>query len=261
MGEEARDDRFFEYYSEQSQTPETLQRFRAIREVVMRCRRRAGLPTGGLDVADVGCGAGTQSIMWALEGDRVHGMDINEKLVGLARERARQRGTSADFRIGSATRLPWDSTSMDVCLLPELLEHVAEWEPVLDEAVRILRPDGTLYLSTTNWLCPRQQEFDLPMYSWYPPPLKRHYEKLAVTTRRELVNFAQYPAVHWFSFFGLRKALLTRGMRLAWDRFDVMDLEPKGGVSRAVVGAIRTVYPLRLLAHVATPYTVVVAFK
>jgi len=260
VGDEARD-RFVDYYAEQSQSPETMGRFRAIRDVVMRCRRRAGLSTGDLDVADVGCGAGTQSIMWAIEGDRVHGMDINEKLVELARERARQQGATADFRIGSATRLPWESTSMDVCLLPELLEHVTDWEPCIDEAVRVLRPGGTLYISTTNWLCPKQQEFELPMYSWYPPPLKRYYEKLAVTTRGDLVNHAKYPAVHWFSFFGLRRELLARGMSDAWDRFDIMDLDSKSGLSKAVVGAVRAIYPLRVLAHVATPYTVVVAVK
>jgi 2-polyprenyl-3-methyl-5-hydroxy-6-metoxy-1,4-benzoquinol methylase len=254
-------DRFVDYYAEQSQSAETIERFRAIRDLVMRCRNRVGLATSGLDVADVGCGAGTQSIMWAIEGDRVHGMDINEKLVALARERTRQRGANAEFSVGSATRLPWAAASMDVCLLPELLEHVAEWEPCLDEAVRVLRPDGTLYLSTTNWLCPKQQEFDLPLYSWYPPPLKRYYEKVSVTTRPELVSHAQYPAVHWFSFFQLRRALLARGMRLAWDRFDVMDLQSKSASSKAVVGAIRAIYPLRVLAHIATPYTVVVAFK
>jgi 2-polyprenyl-6-hydroxyphenyl methylase/3-demethylubiquinone-9 3-methyltransferase len=260
VADEARD-RFVDYYAEQSQSPETLDRFRAIRDVVMRCRIRAGLSTRDLDVADVGCGAGTQSIMWALAGDRVHGMDINEKLVELARERARQQGATADFQIGSATCLPWESSSMDVCLLPELLEHVADWEPCIDEAVRVLKPGGTLYVSTTNWMCPKQQEFELPMYAWYPPPLKRYYERLAVTTRRELVNHAKYPAVHWFSFFGLRRALRARGMRDAWDRFDIMDLDSKSGLSKAIVGAIRAIYPLRVLAHVATPYTVVVAVK
>jgi 2-polyprenyl-6-hydroxyphenyl methylase/3-demethylubiquinone-9 3-methyltransferase len=199
--------------------------------------------------------------MWAIEGDRVHGIDINEKLVDLARARAREKGANVVFRTGSATQLPWGTASMDVCLLPELLEHVAEWAPCLDEAVRVLRPGGILYLSTTNWLCPKQQEFELPLYSWYPPPFKRRYERLSVTTRRELVKFAKYPAVHWFSFFGLRRALLARGMRVAWDRFDIMDVESKSGLVKAVVAAIRAVYPLRVAAHVATPYTVVVAVK
>jgi 2-polyprenyl-3-methyl-5-hydroxy-6-metoxy-1,4-benzoquinol methylase len=55
---------------------------------------------------------------------------------------------------------------MDVCLLPELLEHVADWQSCLNEAARVLRPGGLLYLSTTNVLCPRQQEFNLPLYSF-----------------------------------------------------------------------------------------------
>jgi 2-polyprenyl-6-hydroxyphenyl methylase/3-demethylubiquinone-9 3-methyltransferase len=193
--------------------------------------------------------------MWAVEGDRVHGMDINEKLVeGYGARVSRGQRTSAPDRDAPAV-----GVGLDGRVSCRALEHV----PVGALPTRrcVCSSDGTLYVSTTNWLCPKQQEFELPMYAWYPPALKRHYEKLAVTTRRELVNHAQYPAVHWFSFFGLRRALLARGMRDAWDRFDVMDLESKGGLSRAVVAMIRAIYPLRVLAHVATPYTVVVAVK
>jgi 2-polyprenyl-3-methyl-5-hydroxy-6-metoxy-1,4-benzoquinol methylase len=100
---------------------------------------------------------------------------------------------------------------MHVCLLPELLEHVVEWMACLKETARILRPGGVLFLSTTNKLCPSQQEFSLPLYSWYPRPLKRHFEKLAVTKRPELENFARYPAVNWFSFYSLRSELSRLG--------------------------------------------------
>ena len=75
---------------------------------------------------------------------------------------------------------------MDVCLLPELLEHVADWQSCLKEAPRVLRSGGLLYLSTTNVLRPRQEEFNLPLYSWYPGPLKRYCERLAMTTRPAL---------------------------------------------------------------------------
>ncbi len=95
-------------------------------------------------------------------------------------------------------------------MLPELLEHVEDWQTCLNEAVRALRPGGALYLSTTNALNPVQDEFELPFYSWYPGFLKRHYERLAVTTRPELVNHAKYPAVHWFTFFGLKPYLRAR---------------------------------------------------
>ena len=54
-------------------------------------------------------------------------------------------------------------------------------------------------------------EFNLPLYSWYPDPLKRYCERLAVTTRPQVANFDKYPAVNWFSFYELRVFLSRYG--------------------------------------------------
>lgn len=251
-------DPFADYYAEQSLSESTLIRFSSTRDAVLRVLRHAGLADSGLEVADVGCGAGTQAILWARDGHRVHGIDVNETLVGLARKRAAEAGLDIHFDCASAVKLPWQSGSMDVCLLPELLEHVADWQTCLSEAVRVLKPRGLLYLSTTNRLCPVQQEFDLPMYAWYPGWLKRRYERLAVTTRPELVNHAKFPAVNWFDFYGLRRAPALRGFRCL-DRFDVAALGTHGPAARIALAAIRRLAPLRWLAHVATSYTVIFA--
>ncbi|MCI0421788.1 MAG: class I SAM-dependent methyltransferase [Acidobacteria bacterium] len=213
-----------------------------------------------LDVVDVGCGAGTQSAIWAKLGHRVHGIDINQPLVELASERAKQSGLNIDFRVGSAVSLPWPDGSMDVCLLPELLEHVGDWKGVLHECARLLRPDGVLFLSTTNKLCPLQQEFNLPLYSWYPAKLKRYFENLAQSSRPDLANFAKYPAVNWLSFYSLRRELDALGF-LSLDRFDVMDLSKKGATVRICVTCLREVPLLRWLGHVITPFTVVFSVK
>jgi ubiquinone/menaquinone biosynthesis C-methylase UbiE len=252
-------DRFYEYYAQASQTQATVERFASIRAATLRFYAAANPGHSTLDVADIGCGAGTQSLMWASLGHRVHGLDINEPLLALGRQRAEQAGATIDFRAGSAVALPWGDASMDVCLLPELLEHVADWRPCLTEAERILRPGGILYLSTTNKLCPKQQEFTLPLYSWYPGPLKRFYERQAVTTRPEIVNFAKYPAVNWFTFYGLRDVLTPLGF-VCWDRFDIIDERGRTGLARLVVRAARLPV-LRRLAHVATPSLTMLALK
>lgn len=251
---------FFKYYAEQSTTPETVQRFAAIQDMVSRTARAHGLTQPSLNVLDIGCGAGTQSMMWARDGHKVNGLDINGPLVELAMQRAREAQLDIDFRIGTAIELPWKDNSMDVCLVPELLEHVREWEPCVDEFTRVLKPGGVLFLSTNNSLCPVQQEFNLPLYSWYPSFMKRRYEHLAVTTRPELVNYAKYPAVNWFTFFGLRKVLAARGFE-SFDRFDVADPTGRGIGGRLAFGLIRYLPPARVLAHVATPYTLLVAVK
>jgi 2-polyprenyl-6-hydroxyphenyl methylase/3-demethylubiquinone-9 3-methyltransferase len=250
-------DKFFRYYAEQSQSDASARRFSALRDTVIRA---LAFPPGALDVADIGCGPGTQSFLWAELGHRVHGLDVSEHFVVLARERAAAAGRQMEFQIGSASRLPWADGSMDVCLAIELLEHVPDWEQCLDEFTRVLRPGGALFLTTTNVLCPVQQEFDLPLYSWYPRPLKRYFERLVVTRRPELVNHATYPAINWFTFFGLRRELHHRGCQ-ARDRFDVMDTDGKSAPKRLVVRAIRSLPIVRLLAHTTIPTTWVLAIK
>ena len=246
---------FYEYYKKQSLSPQTLQRFEAIAEVVMRVR---GKPPAGqaLDVLDVGCGAGAQCQFWA--GHRYVGIDINEPLVRLARERATEHGMAARFEVGSATLLPFPDAAFDVCLMPELLEHIADWRACLNEAVRVLRPGGMVYISTSNRLCPKQQEFNLPGYSWYPGFAKRYFERRAVTDWPAVANYAKYPAVNWFSFYQLRDYFAAHGF-VSSDRFDFIRLDNKSPRARALVKLLRAVPPLRLLGHVMTPDTVVVA--
>src|SRR5437016_5344870 len=119
-------DPFADYYAEESLSQSTIARFSSTKDAVLRVRRHAGLPCRELLVADVGCGAGTQSILWARDGHRVSGIDINETLIGLARKRAAEAELEIRFECASAVKLPWPRGSMDVCLLPELLEHVVE---------------------------------------------------------------------------------------------------------------------------------------
>ena len=248
---------FVSYYAQQSVTPEAQERSQRIYDVVTKLIARPGET---LDVADIGCGPGAQSMVWALAGHRVSGLDVNEGLLELARQRSAEAGLEIEFRAGTAEALPYADASVDVCLAPELLEHVPNWQVCLREFARILKPGGVMYLSTTNRLCPVQMEYELPLYSWYPAPLKRRYERLAVTTRRELVNYATYPAVHWFTFYELRDFLKAQGVA-SLDRFDMIESDQLGTLPRLAVRTVRAVPPLRWLGHVMTPYTNMLGIK
>ena len=251
-------DDFFKYYEKESASPRTLQRFRDTCDTLLRVYGAAAHRV--LDVVDVGCGAGAPARAWLDHGHRYWGIDINEPLITLARERAVQFDLAARFDVASATALPCADASMDICMLPELLEHVADWQSCVAEAVRVLRPNGLLYINTSSKLCPKQQEFALPLYSWYPAPLKRHIERRAVTDWPAVANFATYPAVNWFSFYQLRDHLAPLGFSCQ-DRFDLIEGAKMGSTGRAVLGTVRTLAPLRWLGHVATPYTLLVGRK
>lgn len=255
------DPNFFDYYEQQSLSQETIQRFSLVRDKALRLIAAGNSSPGSvLQVADIGCGAGTQCRLWASLGHRVHGLDVNAPLIEVAKRRASEAGLDITFDVGSATSLPYADSSMDVALLPELLEHVANWQDCLNEAARIVKPGGLLYLSTTSWLCPMQQEFNLPLYSWYPGFLKRKYERLAVTTRPEIANHCKYPAVNWFSFYALARYLEKHGFR-SMDRFDMIETDNKGALGKAVVALIRALPPLRFFGHVLTPGSIVFAVK
>ena len=194
------DERFVDYYAEQSASERTRQRIENVRRILLKLRSDRGLPTTSLDIVDVGCGAGTQAFAWVREGHRAQGVDISTPLIELARERAAEVPLSAEFHVGSATQLPFADNSSDVVMVSELLEHLPDWEACVNETLRVLRPGGVVYFSTTNRLCPIQQEFALPLYSWYPASLKRYCLRLAVTTHGHWVQYASFPAVNWFTF-------------------------------------------------------------
>lgn len=253
------DEKFFDYYARQSLSASALARFASIKSVVVR-NLSARQREGDIAVADVGCGAGSLSFLWTDPRHKVHGIDVSEALIELAQKRAREGASTAEFTVGSATELPWADASMDVVLIPELLEHVTDWESAVDEAVRVLKPDGLLYLSTTNRLCPKQAEYELPMYSWYPAFLKRRYERLAVTTRPELVNHAKYPAVHWFTYYQLAAYLAQHGFT-SMDRFDLARQVPHGRLGDLAFRLICAVPGARFLGQIATPYSAVLARK
>ncbi|MBV5309189.1 class I SAM-dependent methyltransferase [Chromatium okenii] len=250
---------FVDYYADKSLSDASLQRMEGIVNCIKRNLKKRGI-SERLNVADIGCGAGVMSMMWAKEGHRVYGLDVNAALLDIAKQRASQENLNIDFCLGSATELPWEKESMDVCIAPELLEHVADWETCLREFVRILKPSGVLFVSTTNKLCPIQEEFTLPLYSWYPSLLKHRFENLARTTRPEIAGYATYPAVNWFSFYQLRQEFLKMGMD-SFDRFDIMDIEQKSTYQKYIIHAVISNSILRWLGHVASSGLSMLAIK
>lgn len=250
---------FVDYYARESLSESSINRMKGIFYCIQRNLENRQIKQK-LNIADIGCGVGVMSIMWAQEGHHVYGLDVNEALLEVARQRANDAHLNIEFKLGSATNLPWDDESMDVCIAPELLEHVVEWKDCLTEFSRILKPNGVLFISTANKLCPKQQEFNLPFYSWYPSILKHYFENLARTTRPDIAGYAKYPAVNWFSFYQLRDEFSKIGME-SFDRFDIMDIDNKPNYQKAIINLVKHSSILRWLGHVASPGLSMLAIK
>lgn len=251
---------FIDYYLEASASRAAVERSRAIMASVNAVLARHGRTEGEpLHVADIGCGPGAQSAVWLEEGHHVHGLDVSEAFVEEARARLGQ-SPLAEFELGSATALPWDDASMDVCILPELLEHVAEWESCLQEAARVLKPGGLLFVSTTNTLCPKQCEYKLPLFSWYPGFVKRRFAEIATDTWPWVAGYATYPAVNWFTYPGLLRYISDMGFTV-YDRFQLATIRGVSGWKGLLVGAIASSRWTRTPAYFASASSLVIAVK
>ncbi|MEC3975051.1 class I SAM-dependent methyltransferase [Amycolatopsis sp. H20-H5] len=105
----------------------------------------------GMWVVDVGCGPGSITLGLA-PGSRVLGVDRDAGQVELARTAARRAGASTvDFMAASIYALPIADATMDVAFAHALFEHLANPAAALKELRRVLKPGGTLALSTSDW--------------------------------------------------------------------------------------------------------------
>ena len=106
---------------------------------------RAQLPCEAF--LDAGCGDGRY--LAALDGElphRVAGVDISERILATARARAPR----ADLRQANLESLPFEAGAFDLILSSQVIEHVVDGAAAVRELARVLRPGGTLVLSTDN---------------------------------------------------------------------------------------------------------------
>jgi ubiquinone/menaquinone biosynthesis C-methylase UbiE len=113
---------------------------------------QAGARMGGR-VLDAGCGGGGMPLSFAEEADFVVGIDLVNRFgkagVTLTAERsiANLRFLQAD---GQA--LPFGDAVFDWVFSHAVIEHVADAPRYLRECARVLKPGGTMYLSTAPYL-------------------------------------------------------------------------------------------------------------
>ena len=101
----------------------------------------------GLRVLDFGCGPGTISVglAEAVNPGEVHGVDIEESQIDLARAAAKSGGhENATFHVGSVTELPFEDNYFDVAHCHAVLMHVPDTEGTLSEVKRVLKPGGII---------------------------------------------------------------------------------------------------------------------
>lgn len=114
-----------------------------------RWRFASGLVQGKVCV-DCACGVGEGTAMFANAGaSHVHGFDLSDDAVNAAKQRCAGL-PNVTIRKSSALSLPLASSSVDIFVSLETIEHLDHDREFLAEVGRVLSADGTLVCSTPN---------------------------------------------------------------------------------------------------------------
>lgn len=102
----------------------------------------------GLRVIEIGCGEGSRSIELAEQGAIVTGIDIDERLIGLAEKKKKsapaQVAKRVTFRLCPLQKV--ESASFDVAISEDAFEHIIDVPDVLAAIRDKLAPGGRAYI-------------------------------------------------------------------------------------------------------------------
>lgn len=110
----------------------------------------------GKTILDVGAGGGGKSTFYALNGAKnVIGIDIKKGFIEQAKEFASSKGAkNVEFFVANAEKMPFESNSIDVCVMNDVFEHLAHPEVTLKEVARVLKAGGKIFVNSPPYFHP-----------------------------------------------------------------------------------------------------------
>jgi SAM-dependent methyltransferase len=170
-------------------------RQRSLEDQFMRLFDRRSIE--GKDVLDFGCGWGALALAVSRLGARtVCGIDLNVKGIERATEAAAASGLAVEFRVASETdRIAFVDASFDTILCFDVLEHVIEYERIIPEWRRVLRPGGRVLI----WWSPYFNPYGHHVQSYAPIPWMHVFASREVINKvcSKMVNLPEFQPPFW----------------------------------------------------------------
>jgi len=123
------------------------------RDVIVRhfkLEATAGVALAGVDLIDIGCGAGLFAEPLARLGADVIGVDPSLASIDVACRHAEETGARVAYRAATVEELGAEQRRFDVVSAMEVIEHVADPRSFVAAAASLAKPGGLLLASTLN---------------------------------------------------------------------------------------------------------------
>jgi ubiquinone/menaquinone biosynthesis C-methylase UbiE len=95
---------------------------------------------------EIGCGngSGTEIIKKYFSASSITGVDMDEKMIGIAQKR--NKDSTISFKVMDASILDFPDNHFDAVFDFAIIHHIPNWKDCLSELKRVLKPGGELIL-------------------------------------------------------------------------------------------------------------------
>ena len=137
------------------------------------------------DVLDVGCGEGTFTSQLAKLNKvrKVIGIDISSEAVSSARHKLPE----IDFEAMSTEQLMFSNETFDIITVVEVVEHVLDIKKMFKEFNRVLRLNGKLFITTTNFNLLKKAMIAIFFWDKYFYPTNPHIRFFTKSTLKDIL--------------------------------------------------------------------------
>lgn len=169
-------------------------------------------PKEGERILDIACGGGQLSLKIAERGSRVHGIDISEENINSAKRLAERAKKVAQLEVADAQYLPYSDGYFDKVVCSSSLEHFPDDIGSMREMNRVLKPGGTLVLTTDSFLYLNQGKIGerhkkiAHVVNYYTPEILKERLEIAGLEMVRSKYLLKSPITRFFSNLGIKMA-------------------------------------------------------
>lgn len=167
-----------------------------------------------IKILDIGCGYGSFVLLSVKNGYNTIGVELEEFEHEIAQQRARTEEQPANlFKLGSALNLPFGDESFDIVTFWNVLEHVSDYSKALEEAKRVLKKEGKIFIIAPNYCSFRKEaHYQIPWAPFLTKNVAKYYLKLLKRNPWFFEN-----CIFYISMFGVFKKLNKMGFSATTD--------------------------------------------